>query len=89
MCPFKLFCYFFFIKIAILSIYLGRITGFWLNRNSIVYNEGKHNYLYLLKQDIYSRNKPAGTDIPNRSFLYIHETTFQSYLQKNPQTAIF
>lgn len=50
-----------------------------------MYNEGKHNYLYLLKQEISSRNKSAEADILDREFLYVHETTFQSYVQKNPQ----
>lgn len=47
-----------------------------------MYNEGKRNYLYLLKQETYFRNKAAGADILDREFLYIHETTFQSYVQK-------
>lgn len=47
-----------------------------------MYNERKHDYLQLLNQEIYCRNKSAGTDILNRSFLYMHETTFKNCLQK-------
>lgn len=47
-----------------------------------MYNEGKHYSLYLLNQEIYSRNKSAGTNILNRSFLYVHETTFKNCLKK-------
>lgn len=47
-----------------------------------MYNERKHDYLQLLNQEIYSRNKSAGTDILNRSFLYMRETTFKNCLQK-------
>lgn len=47
-----------------------------------MYNEGKHYSLYLLNQEIYSRNKSAGTNTLNRSFLYIHKTTFKNCLEK-------
>jgi len=53
-----------------------------------MYNGGKHYYLYLLNQEINNRNKSAGIDILNRSFLYIHEITFKNCLQKNPKSAI-
>lgn len=47
-----------------------------------MYNEGKRDYLYLLNQEIYSRNKSTGTNILNRSFLYVRETPLKTVCKK-------